>query len=141
MKAKKYIIQAIAMSMMLIIGSGQAIYGSNVLEESEGTTINISQEDMIKQPPHKHMRGKHLIKESVDELQKSGVLTGEDVKNIDAYHQKLREQRKEEMKKKRDAIIDDMVTQKVITKEKGEKLKSTIDKNIELKIKQMEQNN
>ena len=141
MKAKKYIIQAIAMSMMLIIGSGQAIYGSNVLEESEGTTINIFQEDMDKQPPHNHMRGKHLIKESVDELQKSGVLTGEDVKNIDAYHQKLREQRKEEMKKKRDAIIDDMVTQKVITKEKVEKLKSTIDKNIELKIKQMEQNN
>ena len=45
------------------------------------------------------------------------------------------------MKKKRDAMIDDMVTENVITKEKGQKLKSTIDKNIELKIKQMEQNN
>ena len=141
MKAKKYTIQAMAMSMMLIVGSSQAIYGNNVLEESEETTINISQEDMIKEPPHKHMRGKHVIKESIEELQKSGVLTDEDVKNIDAYHQKIREQRKQEMKKKRDAMIDDMVTENVITKEKGQKLKSTIDKNIELKIKQMEQNN
>lgn len=141
MKAKKYIIQAMAMSMMLIIGSGQAIYANNILEESEGTTINISQEDMTNQPPHKHMRGKHVIKESIEELQKSGVLTDEDVKNIDTYHQKLREQRKEEMKNKRDAMINDMVTQKVITKEKGERLKLTIDKNIEQKIKEMKQNN
>ncbi len=140
MKVKKHLIKTIAISTMLIVGSGQGIYANNIQENISSATSTY-QEPCMKQPPHKHMRGKHLIKESVEELQKSGVLTNEDVKNIDAYHQKLREQRKEEMKKKRDAMIDDMVTQKVITKEKGEKLKSTIDKNIELKIKQMEQNN
>lgn len=37
--------------------------------------------------------------------------------------------------KKRHSRIDEMVEQNVITKEKGEKLKSTIDKNIEAKRK------
>ena len=140
MKVKKHLIKTIALSTMLILTSGQGIYANNIQENISSATSNY-QEPCMKQPPNFPMKGKNIIKESVDELQKSGVLTDEDVKNIDAYHQKLREQRKEEMKKKRDAVIDDMVNQKVITKEKGEQLKATIDKNIEQKIKKMEPKN
>ena len=140
MKAKKHLIKTIAVSTMVILTSGQGIYANNI-QENISSAISTYQEPCMKQPPNFPMKGKNIIKESVDELQKSGVLTDEDVKNIDAYHQKLREQRKEEMNKKRDTVIDDMVNQKVISAEKGEKLKSTIDKNIEQKIKEMEPNN
>ena len=140
MKVKKHLIKTIAISTMLILSSGQGIYANNIQDNISSTTSSY-QEPCTKQPPHFPMKGKNIITESVEELQKSGVLNDDDIKNIDAYHQKLREQRKEEMKKKRDSLIDDMVNQKVISAEKAEKLKATIDKNIEQKIKEMEPKN
>lgn len=141
MKIKKNLIPSIALSAMLIFGSGQAIHANTEVEDSVATTTNTCQDSNAKCPGHGKMMGKNVFKESVNELQKSGILTSEDVKNIDAYHEKLREQRKEEMKKKREAVIDNMVNEKVITAEKGEKLKETINKKIEAEIKELEEKN
>ena len=68
----------------------------------------------------------------MDDLQESGVLTDKDIKNIDEYMDKERTKKNAEMKeeiyKSECERIDTMVSQKVITKEKGNKLKSAVIK-------------
>lgn len=142
MKIKKQLLPAIALSIMTILGSSQIINANTKTEETTTSIISEKHDcdgSCSKCPGQGKMMGKNIFKESVDELQKSGVLTAEDVKKIDTYHEKLREQRKEEMKKKREAIIDNMVNEKVISEEKGNKLKVTIEKNIENEIKNREE--
>ena len=78
-----------------------------------------------------HHRGKKLFDESINELKESGVLSESDINKINEYMKKEHEQRKAEMKKKRDEKIDNMVNENVISKDKGNKLKEAIDKNIE----------
>ena len=80
-------------------------------------------------------RGGGLLKESVSELKESGTLTEDDVNNINSYMTKDREKKeaeiKEEIYKSECEKIDKMVSEKVITKEKGEKLKSVVKENIQ----------
>lgn len=80
-------------------------------------------------------RGGCVLKESVSELKESGALTEEDVKNIDSYMTKDRQAKEAEIKEKiynaECEKIDKMVSEKVITKEKGEKLKATVKENIQ----------
>lgn len=79
--------------------------------------------------------GGGLLKESVDELKESGSLTEDDVKNINSYMTKDRESKEAEMKdriyKAECEKIDKMVSEKVISKEKGEKLKEAVKENIQ----------
>lgn len=136
MKVKKQLLPAIVLSMITILGSSQIINANTKIEESKTSIISEKHDcdgSCSKCNRQGKMMGKNIFKESIDELQKSGVLTTEDVKKIDTYHEKLREQKREEMKKNRKAIIDNMVNEKVISEEKGNKLKSTIEKNIENK--------
>ena len=76
-----------------------------------------------------------LLKESVNQLKESGLLSDEDVKKIDSYMTKDRESKEAEIKEKiyneECEKIDAMVSQKIITKEQGEKLKSTVKENIQ----------
>ena len=80
-------------------------------------------------------RGGGLLKESVSELKESGTLTEDDVDNINSYVTKEREKKeaeiKEEIYKSECEKIDKMVSEKVITKEKGEKLKAVVKENIQ----------
>lgn len=90
---------------------------------------------------------------SIEELKNSGVLTQQDVDNINNYMAKLRKEKetgkdrknqyrgnKENIAKenrynnnnhKKKSLIDDMVKDKVITKDQGDKLEETIRKNRE----------
>ena len=125
MKNKKILVGL--MSLAIVFGSGAVMINA---EEVNNNTSTI--EDRCCPPNGQHMRrGKEIFDNSVNELKKSGVLDDKDVKNIENYNTK----KMEEMKKKRHSRIDEMVEQNVITKEKGEKLKSTIDKNIEAERK------
>lgn len=76
-----------------------------------------------------------LLKESINELKESGSLTEDDVKNINSYMTKDRESKEAEIKeriyKAECEKIDKMVSEKVISKEKGEKLKVTVKDNIQ----------
>lgn len=82
--------------------------------------------------PRGHM---NLIKMSINELKEDGVLSEAEVKKIDSYMIKEREAKEAEIKEKiyNDECekIDDMVKENVITKEKGEKIKSTIKSNLD----------
>ncbi|WP_455540019.1 hypothetical protein [Terrisporobacter sp.] len=71
-----------------------------------------------------------VLRESIGELRESGTLSEDDMKNIESYMVKDREAKEAEIKNKiyNDECekIDKMVAAKVITKEKGEKLKLII---------------
>ena len=77
--------------------------------------------------------GGGLLKKSANDLKESGNLTEEDVKNINSYMTKDRESKEAEIKeriyKTQCEKIDKMVSEKVISKEKGEKLKETVKEN------------
>ncbi|MCC3869590.1 hypothetical protein [Terrisporobacter mayombei] len=77
----------------------------------------------------------YLLKESINELKERGSLTEDDVKNINFYMTKDRESKEAEIKERIYKIecekIDKMVSEKVISKEKGEKLKETVKENIQ----------
>lgn len=76
-----------------------------------------------------------LLKESVDELQKSGILSEKDVKNIDTFIKKERDERmsqvKDQIYNEECTKIDKMVSEKVITKDQGDKLKAAVKENLE----------
>lgn len=76
-------------------------------------------------------KGKGGFEATLKELQESGVLTEDDVNKIDAYH---KEKREAKMKEKMHESIDEMVKDKVITTEKGQKLKEALDKKIEKQV-------
>ena len=112
----------------------------------ESTTISSTYSDDNSCPKSPCPRGAGLLKESVNELKESGVLTEDDVKNIDSYMVKDRQAKEEEIKEqiynKECEKIDKMVSEKVISKEKGEKLKVEVKENIKnLKQNMRKQNN
>ena len=72
----------------------------------------------------KMMHRKSIFKESVESLEVQGVLTQDDVKNIKEY---CKQQMIKKEKEKSIERVDQMVKDKVITKEKGEKLKQAIN--------------
>lgn len=74
-------------------------------------------------------RGQIFMK-SVEELQQSGVLSEDDVKNIQDYHVKNREERQKRMYNETCTKIDEMVEQKIITAEQGQKLKEAVENNM-----------
>ncbi|WP_042276714.1 hypothetical protein [Faecalimicrobium dakarense] len=128
MKLKKY--AGLAMLMTLMISSSNIqIASANTIENEESSKTKIT--ESIKECPKYYRRGKVVFEKSIKELKDSGVLNDEDIKKIDEYNKKLEEKRKAEMKKKRDEVIDNMVNENVISHQKGEKLKQSIDKNIE----------
>lgn len=127
MKLKRYV--GLAMLMTLIIGSSNLqVVNANTIEKEESSKAKVT--ESIKECPKHHRRGKVVFEKSIRELKDSGVLNDEDIKKIDEYNKKLEEKRKAEMKKKRDEVIDSMVNENVISHQKGEKLKQSIDKNI-----------
>lgn len=96
---------------------------------------------------------KECFVKSIEELKNSGVLTQQDVDNINNYMAKLRKEKETEKDRKNQyrgnkeniakenrynnnnhkkrSLIDDMVKDKVITKDQGDKLEETIRKNRE----------
>ena len=135
MKLKKYVgILSLASLLSVTTVLNVDAIDSNATSNTEGNMQSMETycpcENMKRGP-----RGKMIFEESITELKKSGVLTDEDVKKIDDYNNKLMEKRKEEMKKKRHEMIDNMVNDKVISKEKGDRLKQSIDNNIEEHMK------
>lgn len=80
-------------------------------------------------PKHEHREGRRpdILRSSIEELQRSGVLDKEDVAKIKEFNKK---KMKEEATKKY-SIIDEMVSENVITKEKGQKLKAMISQKVE----------
>ena len=86
-----------------------------------------------------------LLRESINDLKEKGTLTEDDIKNIDSYMIKEREVKDKEIKEKiyNDECekIDKMVSNKIITKEKGEKLKVEVKENLQQMKRHMKRNN
>ena len=86
-----------------------------------------------------------LLRESINDLKEKGTLTEDDIKNIDSYMIKEREVKEKEIKEKiyNDECekIDKMVSNKIITKEKGEKLKVEVKENLQQMKRHMKRNN
>ena len=124
-KSKKLAVLTIISSMILANLWGGAI-NSNALEVAKSSSTY----DDNNYPKYPYQRGGGLLKESVSELKESGALTEDDVNNINSYMRKDRESKEAEIKnqiyKSECEKIDKMVNEKVITKEKGEKLKQAI---------------
>ena len=84
---------------------------------------------------HCHGFRQSLLQESVNKLKANGSLTEEDVKNIECYMNKEREVKEKEIKEKiynsECEKIDNMVSGKVITKEKGDKIKDAMKENLQ----------
>lgn len=110
---------------------GLAILTSLMIGSSNLVVVNANTIDNTKEYPKHHSVGKKAMEKSITELKGSGVLNDEDIKKIDEYNKKLEEKRRDEMKKRRYEVIDNMVNENVISHQKGEKLKQAIDKNIE----------
>lgn len=152
MKAKN--ILSIVLSSLIIFTILSTIINAHtkVIDES------ISKPNIEKM---KLLRRECFIK-SVEELKNSGILTKEDVDNINNYIIKLQEKnkRKESVKNyyrgnkeskikekkyinnndRKKSLIDNMVKDRVITKYQGEKLKETIRKNKEKMKNDIEKN-
>lgn len=73
-----------------------------------------------------------MLRNSIEELQKSGVLDEDDISRIKEFNRK---KMKEEEQKKY-SVIDEMVEENVISKEKGQKLKAIISQKVEDFIKE-----
>ena len=86
-----------------------------------------------------------MLRESINYLKEKGTLTDDDIKNIDSYMIKEREVKEKEIKEKiyNDECekIDKMVSNKIITKEKGEKLKVEVKENLQQMKRHMKRNN
>ena len=78
---------------------------------------------------------KPMLKDSVEQLQKGGVLSEDDVKNIEMFINKERElmekDKRSKVYKEECSKIDKMVSEKVITKDQGDKLKAAVKENLE----------
>ena len=111
----------------------------------ESTTISSTYSDDNSCPKCPCPIGAGLLKESVNELKESGVLTEDDVKNIDSYMTKDRQAKEKEIKEQiynnECEKIDKMVSEKIISKEKGDKLKAAVKENIKNSKKIMRKQN
>lgn len=129
---KKYIKTLLIASFIITLSNTKSINAdSNTQSEKQvAITETTNKKDESYKCGHHH-RGEKVFEESINELRESGVLSENDINKINEYMKKEHEQRKVEMKKKRDEKIDNMVNENVISKDKGNKLKEAIDKSIE----------
>ena len=97
----------------------------NLLNAQELTTQPESKYEQ-QNPNGKLMHRKSIFKYSVEALEVQGVLTQDDVKNIKEY---CKQQMIKKEKEKSIERVEQMVKDNIITKEKGEKLKETINNN------------
>jgi len=97
----------------------------NLLNAQELTTQPESKYEQ-QNPNGKLMHRKSIFKDSVEALEVQGVLTQDDVKNIKEY---CKQQMIKKEKEKSIERVEQMVKDNIITKEKGEKLKETINNN------------
>lgn len=75
-------------------------------------------------PDKKMMHKKSIFKDSIKQLEKDGVLTQDDIKNIKDY---CKEQRIKIEKEKSIERVEQMIKDNIISKEKGEKIKQAIN--------------
>lgn len=122
--------------IMLFIILGTLCGGAlkiNALENEITSSTYVDDSSCTKCPCPRVKGG--LLKESINELKENGSLTEDDVKNINSYMTKDRESKEADIKEKIYKIecekIDRMVSEKVISKEKGEKLKEVVQENIQ----------
>lgn len=152
MKSKN--ILSIALSSLIIL----TMLSTSVSAHTKVIDKSISKANIEKV---KLLRRECFIK-SIEELKNSGILTKEDVDNINDYIIKLQEENKRKASVKnyyrgnkeskikekkytnnndrKKSLIDDMVKDKVITKYQGEKLKEKIIKNKEKMKNYIEKN-
>ena len=102
--------------------------------ENEITSSTYVDDNSCPKCPCQRVEG-GLLKESINELKESGSLTEDDMKNINSYMTRDRQSKEAEIKERIYKVecekIDKMVSEKVISKEKGEKLKETVKVNIQ----------
>lgn len=133
MKKNNKTIALTIFTLSIILG---ALCGGSLKADAiEGTTTTSTYSEDNSSPKCPCPRGGRVLKESISQLKESGVLTEDDVKRIDSYMIKDREAKKDEIKEQiynaECEKIDKMVNEKVITKEKGEKLKASVKENIQ----------
>lgn len=116
----------------MVTGLSAFLIFGNILYSNAATYPDTNQ----KSPKcHGFCAKKPMLKESVDQLQKGGVLSEDDVKNIEIFINKERELMEKDMRskvyKEECSKIDKMVSEKVITKDQGDKLKAAVKENLE----------
>lgn len=75
------------------------------------------------------MRNSYFM-QSVEELAQSGILSEQDVVNIQEYHISNRGQHHNRMNDQSCTRVDEMVSKNIITEEQGQNLKETLEKNL-----------
>lgn len=134
MKRTNKLVGLVIITLFIILGTlcGGALK-VNALENEVASSTYIDDSSCPKCPCPRVEGG--LLKESINELKENGSLTEDDVKNINSYITKDRESKETEIKERIYKIecekIDKMVSEKVISKEKGEKLKEAVKENIQ----------
>jgi dTDP-glucose pyrophosphorylase len=128
MNLKKGLVSALALASILTFSTN--ITSINADEKANEST-NI---ECPKEGPCKCKRANVFV-ESVNELNKCGVLSDEDVAKIKEFKNKEMEEKKQQMIEEKNKEIDEMANQNVITKEQATKLKETIQKNLEKNFK------
>lgn len=142
MNLKKKRMATIFMAMGIIFGtlcsSPDNSYAESRVEANNTSTYEMNSDDKNQVYPDPCPGGRRggpcILKDSIAKLKESGDLTSDDVKNIENYMANERIQKQAKMKEKIYNLecekIDNMVVKKIITKEKGDKLKEAIKKNI-----------
>ncbi len=134
MKRTNKSVGLVIITLFIILGTlcGGALK-INALENEITSSTYVDDSSCTKCPCPRVKGG--LLKESINELKENGSLTEDDVKNINSYMTKDRESKEADIKEKIYKIecekIDRMVSEKVISKEKGEKLKEVVQENIQ----------
>lgn len=113
---KKNLLLASVLGLTLISSNVGLINGQELNPEPKSSCEQ--------QHTHKKMHRKSIFIESIKHLEDEGVLTQDDINKIKEYS---KQQMIKKEKEKSIERVDQMVKDKVITKEKGEKLKQAIN--------------
>ncbi|MGL5695296.1 MAG: hypothetical protein ACRCXA_14545 [Peptostreptococcaceae bacterium] len=121
-----------AVIALVVLGIGivkEGIMGRNAKEASYLASQDVYADNESKDIHNNGCRGKGkcIFESTLNELKESGVLTEEDIKNIQKYRQEERQAMMKEISHER---VDKMVKDNVITSEKGQQLKDALDKKI-----------
>lgn len=132
MKIKKSTLSAIILASAICTTNLGIVNAQGMLEETD-TNTNIQVEcpnNNCQKPCPCKMQRRSLLMQSVQELQKDGTLSKEDVQNIKEFRRKEKEEMKQRILQAQCKKVDQMVKEKVITKQQGVKLKQTMEKNL-----------
>lgn len=130
MKINKSTLSAIILATAVCTTNISIVNAQGMLEEKD-TNIQVEcPNNNCQKPCPCKIQRRSLLMQSVQELQKDGTLSKQDVQKIKEFRKKEREEMKQRILQSQCKKVDQMVKEKVITKQQGIKLKQTMEKNL-----------